>query len=168
MVWVYGTGGTKAENAATLAKVRADAYAWWYRGNGRARILRDVDFDPEAYAGRNVILYGNADTNRAFTVIDETCPIRVGRGLVRVGKKTYPGTFGTLFLYPGNGALVGVVGATTPLAMRRMFGTRYFLSGVAIPDWVVFDDSVLEVGLPGVADAGYFTRSWRLMPGVDR
>jgi hypothetical protein len=43
-----------------------------------------------------------------------------------------------------------------------MIGTRYFLSGVAIPDWVVFDDEVFTGGLQAVAGAGYFTNDWKL------
>ena len=57
---------------------------------------------------------------------------------------------------------MGVVGATTGLAMRRMFSTRHFVSGVAIPDWVVFDGTTLEDGLSGVKASGYFTREWGL------
>ncbi|MEN8151005.1 MAG: prolyl oligopeptidase family serine peptidase [Planctomycetota bacterium] len=163
MVWVYGTGGTDAMRAATLARVRADAYAWWYRGNGRVRILADTAFDAAAYAGRNVVLYGNADTNRAFSILDPACPVTAKAKQIRVGRATFKGDLGTCFVFPGNGgALVGVVGATSGVAMRRMFSTRHFVSGVAIPDWVVFDGSTLEQGMDGVKASGYFSRNWAL------
>jgi len=163
MVWVYGTGGTDEVQAATIAKVRSDAYAWWYRGNGRVRILADTDFDAKTYAGRNLILYGNADTNRAFAAIDPGCPVSVGQGRITVGETEHEGDLGAYFVYPGNGgALVGVVGATSAVAMRRMFPARYFISGSAVPDWVVFGEEVLSKGLSGVKAAGYFSRDWKL------
>jgi len=163
MVWVYGTGGTDEMRAATLAKVRADSIKWWYRGNGRVRIVADTDYDAKTYAARNLILYGNADTNRAFAAIDRACPIAVGAGKVRVGGTQHAGDLGAYYVYPGNdGALVGVVGATSAVAMRRMFPARYFISGAAAPDWTVFGEEVLEKGLEGVKAAGYFTREWKL------
>jgi predicted esterase len=160
MIWVYGTGGTADENAATLSKVRNDAAAWWYRGNGRVRILADRNFDGDLYKGRNVILYGNRDTNSAFSLLIDECPIRISRDTVIAGRRKYEGDFGALFVYPGNGALVGVVGATSVRA-TRMLGTRYFVSGVAVPDWVIFDEEVLTGGLPAVAASGYFTNEWK-------
>ena len=44
---------------------RFDAEQWQYRGNGAVDVLPDVELDPRGR--RNVILYGNADTNAAYT-----------------------------------------------------------------------------------------------------
>ena len=166
MVWVYGTSGTEAENAAILAKVRYDAEVWWYRGNGNVEIVPDSEFDPVMFAGRNIILYGNADTNSAFDCLED-CPVEVGRDGVRVGKKTFHGDVGVYFVYPRSGSdenLVGVVGFTSAKATRVSFHARYFVSGVACPDFVVFDTGVLSGGMSGVLDAGYFSNEWKL-PG---
>jgi pimeloyl-ACP methyl ester carboxylesterase len=66
VIFVYGTRGTPAENAWALAKVRYDTEQFWYRGNGSVDIIADSDFIPERFPDRNVVLYGNADTNTAW------------------------------------------------------------------------------------------------------
>jgi hypothetical protein len=166
MVWVYGTRGTPEENAATLAKVRYDSQVWWYRGNGDVPAVADRDFRPERFEGRNVILYGNEDTNSAFAkLLPPRCPIRVRRGAVSVGERTYEGDLGAFLVYPRKDSatdLVGVVGAATPRAMRMAQQARYFISGTAIPDWVVWGDETLLAGMAGVADSGYFDNDWGL------
>jgi len=162
MVWVYGTGGDEEENAATIAKVRYDAGAWWYRGNGNVTIVSDREFTPERYAGRNVILYGNADTNSAFRHLRPGCPIDVRRGRVDAGKTTGVGDWGAYLVYPGAGdVMYGVVGATSARALRMIQPARYFMSGSAVPDWVIFDETVLRKGLAGVTAAGWFSDDWK-------
>jgi dienelactone hydrolase len=165
MVWVYGTSGSHEENAAILAKVRYDAQVWWYRSNGTVTIISDHDFSPEHFAGRNVILYGNADTNSAFSLLPKNCPIQVDRQEIRIGQRSYKGDSGVFFVYPLPGSdenLIGVVGATSPKATRMSFQASYFISGVACPDYVVFGSEVLSKGMAGVLEAGYFDNEWGL------
>ena len=64
--------------------------------------------------------------------------------------------------YGGGTTLIGVVGATTAKAMRFAQQARTFISGSAVPDWVIFDETVLEMGLAAVRAAGYFTNDWSL------
>jgi len=113
-----------------------------------------------------MILYGNATTNSAFDALPGACPIRVERGRVILGGKTLEGDLGAYLVYPGSvrayGRLIGVVGATTAKAMRMAQQARYFISGAAVPDWVIFDEKVLREGITGVLDAGYFTNDWKL------
>lgn len=165
MVWVYGTGGSDEENAAILAKVRYDSQVWWYRSNGTVTIVPDCDFDPDRFAGRNIILYGNADTNSVFGQLLKDCPIQIDRQEVKIGQESYPGDVGVLFVYPRPGSddnLVGVVGATSLKAVRMGFQARYFVSGVACPDYVVFGAEALSEGMAGVLTSGYFDNKWSL------
>jgi dienelactone hydrolase len=163
MIWVHGTGGTDEENEATLAKVRSDLASWRYRANGHVTVIPDTDYEPERFPGRNVILFGNATTNAAFRHLRDGVPIRVERGKLTVGTETREGDLGALFVYPGPGeTLFGVVAATTPRAMRFTQPNRYFISGAAVPDWVIFDETVLRKGLAGVLDAGHFENDWSL------
>ena len=39
---------------------------------------------------------------------------------------------------------------------------RYFISGSAVPDWVIFDERVLREGLAGALGAGFFDDDWKL------
>ncbi len=157
---VYGTAGDDAEDAAILAKVRYDTILWWYRGNGDFAVLADRDFDPAAHPGRNVVLYGNADTNSAYAKVLPAAPVSIRRGVVTAGGRAREGDFG-LFLAAARGdggppALAGVVGATTAKAMRMAQHARYFLSGTAVPDWVVWAPETLTEGMAGVVSSGFF------------
>lgn len=165
MIWVYGTSGTPEENAAVLAKVRYDAQVWWYRGNGTAEIVPDHEFDPDRFVGRNVILYGNADTNSSFSQLLEGCPIQVNRHEVRIGQRNYNGDLGLLLVYPLKGSgdnLMGIVSATSTKAMRMNFQARYFVSGAVCPDYVIFDFETLSEGMAGILEAGYLDNEWNL------
>jgi poly(3-hydroxybutyrate) depolymerase len=167
MMFVYGTGGTPEENAATYAKARYDAETWWYRANGSVDVVPDAEFDPQRETGRNVILYGNADTNRAWNlVLDDSCPIKLRRGMVDVGLRAFYGeNLACLFIRPRAGdskSLVGVVGATGVIGIRLTSRLPYFASGVGYPDWCVMDTSVLESGLSAVRGAGFFANDWSL------
>ena len=46
--------------------------------------------------------------------------------------------------------------------MRMNFQARYFTSGVACPDYVVFGLETLSKGMAGVLEAGYFNNQWGL------
>ena len=166
---VYGTGGTEEENRWAESKARYDAETFWYRGGGSLEVLRDVDFDPAAEPGRNVILYGNADTNSAWKKLLADCPIQVGRGQVRVGDRTESGEdLGVLMVYPRAGtdtATVGVVAGTGPMGMRLTSRLRYFVSGIEYPDFLLLDTGSTKARNVSIRGWGYFGGEWTVEPG---
>ena len=171
-VFVYGTQGTAAENTVACNKARYDAEVFWVRGNGSVDVLADRDFDPSAEPDRNVILYGDAETNAAWKALLADCPIQVTRGRVQVGDRVLEGDdLAVLALYPrpaaaGSGrALVGVVAGTGPAGLRLTERLPYFVSGVAYPDWIVIGPEMLQSGSAGVRAAGFFNNDWQLDPG---
>jgi poly(3-hydroxybutyrate) depolymerase len=169
MVYVYGTVGSPEENAWALAKARYDAEVFWYRGNGSVDIVADIGFDASADRDRNVILYGNADSNAAWKALLADNPVQLRRGIVRVGERTVAGEdLGCLFVRPRPGsdqALVGVVTGTGVAGMRVTDRLPYFVSGVGYPDCIVISPSVLARGTKGVRVAGYFGVDWSVSGG---
>jgi poly(3-hydroxybutyrate) depolymerase len=167
MQFVYGTQGTAEENAWAFAKARFDAETFWYRGNGSIDVIPDSAWlSLYQNADRNVILYGNAASNRAWKTLLADCPLQVSRGFIRVGDHEERGDdLCCLFLYPrphSEQALVGVVSGSGPVGMPLTDRLPYFISGVGYPDWVIFDASVLKQGVKGVRGAGYFSQDWGL------
>jgi pimeloyl-ACP methyl ester carboxylesterase len=164
MVLVYATGGTPEEVAWAQAKARYDAEQFWYRGNGAPETMRDTDFDPTIDTERNVILYGNAVTNRAWKAVLDDCPLRVEPGAVRVGERSLAGDdLALVAVFPRRGSargLVGVVGGSGLVGMRLTERLPHFVSGVAYPDWTVLGPEVLEAGVDGVYGTGFFDNSW--------
>jgi hypothetical protein len=169
MLFVYGTHGTPEENAATLATARYDAETFWYIGNGSIDVVPDTAWETVAERDRNVILYGNADTNSAWKVLLADSPVQVQRGLVRVGKREEKGgDLACLFLRPRPGseqAVVGAFAASGVPGMRLSAVVPCFRSMTGYPDWVLLDSNTFQRGRSSVRGAGFFGNDWGLESG---
>jgi dienelactone hydrolase len=169
MLFVYGTRGSAAENAWAYAKARYDSETFWYRGNGAVEFIADTEFDPKASRERNVILYGNAETNAAWNTLLADSPVQVRRGSVRVGEKEIKGeTLACLFVRPrpdSEKASVGVVSGSGLAGMRLTDRVPYFVSGVAFPDCTVLGTETLTQGARGIRCAGFFGPDWSVGKG---
>ncbi len=127
---------------------------------------------PAAPAGapaRNVILFGNADTNAAWDSLLKDSPIRINRSGVRIGDKNVPGeNLACLFVRPMPGdarASVAVVAGTGLPGARLADRLPIFVSGVGVPDWVVLSTDMLTDTAKGVVGAGFFGNDWSLSTG---
>ena len=169
MVFVYGTQGSSEENDAAWQKARFDAETFRYRGNGSVDLVADVDFDPDGQRDRNVILYGNADTNAAWDPLLGEGPLEVRRDRLRLGARVLEGAdLACLAVRPRPGsptASVGVVAGTGPAGLRLTGRLPYFVSGVAYPDFIVIGPEMLETGSGGVRAAGFFGPDWSVENG---
>ncbi|MCG3133117.1 MAG: hypothetical protein HMLKMBBP_00210 [Planctomycetes bacterium] len=176
-VLVLPTQGTPEENAEAWSRARFDAMQWWYRGNGAVTVAWDgvVTGAPREFAGRNLILYGNADTNAAWAqVVGPSSPVRVARGAVtvrddsaRVGggtERTFRGdALAAFFVRPradDPDALVGVLGDTGVRGARLGNLHGLFISGAGWPDYTVWSDATLTRGDDAVLAAGFFDARW--------
>lgn len=164
---VYGTVGDEAENAWSRAKAHYDAETFAYRAGGSLEVMADREFEPSETEDRNVVLYGNVDTNRAWAALLSTSPVQAERGRLRMGLRTEEGDdLGFTMIRPRTGSndrLVAVVGGTGVQGMRLTNRLRYFWAGVAYPDWLLIGPEALTSGDPGIRAAGYFAEDW----GVD-
>lgn len=168
MVFVYGTRGSGEEALWNLSKARCDAETFFYRGNGSVDIISDVEYNLGAFSGRNVILYGNADTNLAWSKVLADSPIQVRRGELTCGDRTLNGDdLACVFAYPNAqdpDSLVAAVSGTGLPGCRLTDRFTYFVSGVHYPDWYIAGPEVLTEGIDGVIGAGFFDQQWQLDP----
>lgn len=173
MVLVYATQGTPEENAWSLAKARYDSEAFYYRGNASVELMADTDVVAgKAMRGsswRNVILYGHADCNAAWSQLLGKSPVQVRRGSMRVGNRELSGTdLACLFLQPhpqDAGALVGVVAGSGLPGLRVTERMPLFISGAGFPDCLVFGADLPAKGLGGIRCAGFFGNDWQVDSG---
>lgn len=169
MVFVYGTTGTREENEWSFNKARFDAETWYYRGNGAVDIITDKEYSPAKFAGRNVILFGNATTNSAYASLLADCPVKIERNSVRAGSEVWNGDdLGAYFVWPVKGSktqTVGVIGGTGLKGMQAANPNQYFAGGSGFPDFMIFRLKMLQEGAPGIEAAGFFDNSWALQPG---
>ncbi|MGE5359860.1 MAG: prolyl oligopeptidase family serine peptidase [Bacteroidales bacterium] len=169
VVLVYGTQGTAEENARSFNKARFDAEAFWYRGNGSLDIVADRAFDPAKEPDRNVVLYGNADTNAAWKPLLAGSPVEIRNGRARVGDREFAGTdLGAYFVRPRPGsrlASVGAVAWTGAAGWVAASPVQYFISGAGFPDLLLFSTDMLRRGTRGVHAIGWFGNDWSIEHG---
>ena len=169
VVLVYGTAGDDEHDAWNYARARYDAETFQYRGNGRLELVSDAEFDPTAEPDRNVVLYGNRETNGAWDDVLEASPIVVGSGGLTVGERAFVGEdLACLFVRPRRGsdlATVAVVSGTGLYGVRATSQLPYFVSGVGYPDWIVLSAEHLMLGTQRVMAAGFFGTDWSLESG---
>lgn len=148
-----GTAGNSEERAWAFNKARFDAERFWYQGNGSIEVTSDAGFDGGAYRERNVVLYGNSVTNRAWRGLLGDSPLQAKDGEVTLGNAVYSGTdFGYVFIRPragGRTACVGAIGGSGISGMRLTDRMPYLLPGVAFPDVVIARTSLLSKGEEG-------------------
>ncbi len=169
VVLVYGTKGDGREDARAFAKARFDAEMFWYRGNSGVDVVADTDFDPAAEPDRNVVLYGNADTNALWRPLLGESPVQVRRGGVRAGARDWTGEdLGAYLIRPRPGSAVASVGAvawTGAAGWTAAGAGQYFISGAGFPDLLLFSAAMLRDGPPGVCGVGFFGDDWSLERG---
>jgi pimeloyl-ACP methyl ester carboxylesterase len=164
VVLVFATGGNKEENEWYRNKARFDAEAFQYKANGSIEIVSDRNFRPADYPDRNVVLYGNADNNRAWTLLLNHSPVTVRNNELVFGEKVFRGNdLGTYFIYPrpdSQVASVGVVAGTGIKGMKATFANDYFSGVNGYPDLLIFKNDMLKDGLDGILISGFFDNKW--------
>lgn len=166
--FVYGTHGSQEETALELDEARLLAETLYYRGNGAVDILSDSEFQKRPADDRNVILFGNAQTNAAWQSLLNGCPCDVRDGSIQIGERKFEGkNLATLVLYPRHGsdkALVGAIASTGPAGGRLTERLPILTSGVGYPDWMVIQSDALRTGDRGVLATGFFANDWSFDP----
>ncbi|MDR0845666.1 MAG: prolyl oligopeptidase family serine peptidase [Tannerella sp.] len=169
VVLVYATRGNAKENEWYRQKACFDAETFYYRANGSIDVIPDTEYSCERYKDRNVVIYGNSNNNRVWSLLLKDCPIQVKNGEITAGKRSYKGTdLGAYYLYPhplSDTALVGVVAGTGDAGMRATSPNNYISGITGFPDLMIFSADALRTGLEGVHAAGYFDADWSLEKG---
>ncbi|MFC0775164.1 carboxylesterase family protein [Terrimonas alba] len=165
MVFVYGTNGNAEENNWNLSKAKYDAETWYYRGNGAVDIITDKAYS-EKYAGRNVIIYGNANTNSVYNKLLSDCPLKIERNKVTIGNESWHGDdLAVYFTWPMKGSaihLVGLIAGTGLKGMQAANANQYFAGASGFPDFMVFQLHMLQQGSKAIKMAGFFDNQWKL------
>lgn len=164
---VVGTKGNAHENAWALAKARYDSETFLVRGNARFEVVRDVDLVSTRTTNRNLILYGNRDTNAAWSKYLKDSPIQLGKSQCDFSDDKLSGALSALFVRPRHDetqTCVAVIGGTNVVGMRLCDKIPFITSGVAIPDFLITNPSTLDKLYEGVLRTGFFDSLWQIDP----
>lgn len=165
---VYGTAGNAEENAWAYAKAKYDAETFWYRGNGSVDLIADTAIGDQV-EDRNYILYGNSNTNRAYSKLIDDEVVLSSKGLKYGGRELANAkSVSAYFIRPRKGSdrtSVGVIGGTDITGMRLCDRVPIFTSGAAFPDLIVYGPEALVEGTKGIRLTGYFGNDWKVGSG---
>ena len=93
-------------------------------------------------------------------------PIKIEDGGVMVGYKMLKGAdLAVKFVYPNPLAPENLILAewgTSLVGMRLAGGLNCMYSGSGLPDFLVYDDAVRQMGYAGVRAAGFFNNDWQV------
>ncbi len=165
-VLVYGTGGDSVTTELLLHQARLEAFRWWRRANGRVEILPDTSVTSGVMARRNLILFGGPEENSVTGRINRSLPIRRIEDDIYLGDERIPGPgIGACFVYPNplspeNLVTVCLGSDVEGLELSTFFKAVY--SGSGLPDFIIFDSSVRDLGWGGMIAAGFFDDRWQL------
>lgn len=176
ITFVYATGGTPEENAWSKQKALYDAEQSLERANASPRVMSDDEFlatfktadDIGDHHAGNFLLYGNADTHKAWKRLMAESPIQVRRGEVKIGARKYSrGDLAAFVIRPNREIQkfqVAAIAPTGAAGQRLANRVPLFTAGAHLPDWIVFAPESLKEGLQGIVGAGFFGNDWLLSP----
>jgi hypothetical protein len=176
-VLVYGTQGDEAMTDLLLHQARLEAFRWWRRANGRVEIIPDTLLTRYTIDGYklvidryNLILFGGPQENSVVGSIQRDLPIRSTGGEFHLGGRKVKGQgIAACFVYPNPlnpDRLVTVyMGSDTEGQELSTFFNPVH-SGSGLPDFIVFDKSVQDLGWGGMIAAGFFDSRWQVDPDL--
>lgn len=186
-VLVFATRGGEEWQEQTYEQARSLAHSWYYRGNGKTKIIPDTAVNEEIQREYDLILFGSPQANAYYGEIQEDLPVRIYDDRVEVGKvhaeelslwdrmlfrdkaefgekEVYEQDLAAKFIYPNpqNGdRFVQVNGGRTLESQELSTSFSMLSSADALPDYLLFDDLVEEKSFAGLLNAGYFDNRWR-------
>ncbi len=132
-------------------------------------MVSDKTFDPAKETDRNIVLYGNGDTNALWSRLLGDGPVDVRKGRARVGEREYKGPdLGAYFVRPrprSRTASVAAVAWTGPAGWTAACPVQHFVSGTGFPDLILFSADMLRAGTDGVRAIGRFGNDWSIERG---
>jgi hypothetical protein len=161
--------GTKGRDAKSIALNKAASHAartlareWMMRAEGVAEIKRDVDVDSDDVNSRNLILFGNANTNAIIAEINGKLPLQFAGANISADGQTISGEdLGMILIAPNpwqRNRYAVVVGGMTP----RSFETASRLNINELPDFILFDSRTLTGEKIDFVGGGFFNKFWKL------
>jgi predicted esterase len=143
---------------------------WRALMRGEARVKRDIEVTQDDLRREaNLILWGDADSNRVIAKMHENLPVRFGDGAWEFGGRSYDaGRYAPVLIYP-NPYTQGYVVLNSGLTFREAHDSTNSNQTPKLPDWAIVDLSQPpDASAPGkIHAAGFFDESWQLPAGKD-
>jgi hypothetical protein len=165
-IFVRPTGTPAAPGIAQwVAQEQAHAIKEWRRQfRGEARVRDDVQITDADIASSNLVLWGDAGSNRVLARIIGELPLRWEGEWLVAGKKKFPAaSHAPILIYPNPLNPNRYVVLNSGFTFREYDYLNNARQIPKLPDWAVVDTNVPSNDrFPGkIAEAGFFDESWR-------
>ncbi len=166
-IFVRPTG--KAENDAISSWVNAELERaisqWRSQFRGEALVKNDDEVTLEDITNSNLILWGDATSNKITESIWSLLQIEWARGIIKVGEKSYPSASHIpILIYPNPLNPNRYIVLNSGFTFRETDILTNAKQTAKLPDWVIIDittpPTVYKVGK--VVNAGFFGERWEL------
>jgi hypothetical protein len=166
MVRPTGTTGRKQTAAWVDAEMKHAIEHWRKQFRGDAQVKDDTAITDADIADRNLILWGDAQSNGVLARIVDKLPIRWQGDKLIVGDKTYAAdTVMPVLIYPNPLNPGRYVVLNSGFTFREYDYLNNARQVPKLPDWALVNTSVQPTSRrPGeIVAAGFFDEQWRLV-----
>jgi pimeloyl-ACP methyl ester carboxylesterase len=161
-----GTPANEKFNAWMNAELAHFTNEWRRHFRGDARVKNDTEITDAEIANHNLIVWGDAASNRLLAQIAGKLPIMWDGQQVKIGNKTYEGTQHVpVLIYPNPLNPNRYVVLNSGFTIREYDYLNNARQVPKLPDWAVLDISTPPNSRwPGkVVDAGFFGERWEVV-----
>jgi hypothetical protein len=167
--FVRPTGTSKNEKVAAWVKAESDRAVkrWRTQFRGEARIKDDTAVTDADIADRNLVLWGDPESNAVLKKLADKLPIRWEGEDVVVGEKTYPAADHVpILIFPNPLNPKRYVVLNSGFTYREYDDLNNARQVPKLPDWAIVDvRTPPNSRYPGkVVAADFFYESWKLKP----
>jgi hypothetical protein len=159
----------KARNEATekwvQSEMRRAIEQWRTQFRGEPRVKDDKDVTESDIADRNLILWGDPQSNQTLAKIADKLPIEWGEKEIKAGKQKFDSTHSAIIMiYPNPLNPNRYVVLNSGFTFREFAYLNNARQVPKLPDWAVIDLNTPPDSLwPGkVSAADFFDESWKL------
>ncbi len=160
-----GKSANEAIGAWVGAELNRAIQQWRAQFRGEAIVKNDDEITAEDIANSNLILWGDASSNKILEKIADKLPIKWNANNIQVGKQNYPSSQHIpILIYPNPLNPNRYIVLNSGFTFREADILTNAKQTSKLPDWAIIDittpPSVYKVGK--VVNAGFFGERWEL------
>jgi len=160
-----GKAASDKVQAWSVAEMERAQEHWRRHFRGIAPIKNDTDVTAEDIATKNLILWGDASSNKLIAKLADRLPIKTVDGQIRVGEKAFPAAnHAPILIYPNPESPGKYVVLNSSFTFREYAYLNNARQVPKLPDWAIVDlDTPPNALWPGkIVAADFFDEAWQI------
>jgi len=172
-LFVRPTGKSASEKVDAWVKAELEhaQVAWRQHFRGVAPVKDDTEVTPEDIRSKNLILWGDAQSNRIIADLADRLPIKAKDGKLTVGDQTFDAAnHAPIMIHPNPEAPSRYVVLNSGFTFREYAHLNNARQVPKLPDWAIVNlDTPPNPLWPGkIVAADFFDEAWQLKPSKQK